>query len=66
LFGPVSESIFCSDFRRVRWITPSRPLMTFAAIRGDHRRRDQRDSMLSEGQGGFTDVMKSAMARRTR
>lgn len=34
------------DLRRDRRITPSRPLVTFAAIGGDHLRRDQHQSAL--------------------
>jgi len=46
-------------------------IYTFAALAFPARRRvvgvgRELDSMLSEGQGGFTDIMKSAMARRRR
>jgi hypothetical protein len=36
------------DVRRDRCITPSRPLVTFAAMSGDHLRRDQHASMRSD------------------
>jgi hypothetical protein len=42
---------------------------TFAALAFPARKRvvgvgNELDAMLAEGQGGFTDMMKSAMARR--
>jgi hypothetical protein len=44
-------------------------IYTFAALAFPVRRKvvgvgHELDAMLAEGQGGFTDIMKSAMARR--